>query len=149
MTKRGLSLSTTRECCCGGISSPKARRPPEALVFERAHHRRHASSKQVGFPPASLGSPDFSRNAPRRLCECHLQRRSSLHRHIRKRRHSGDHGPFMHHIWRCRQCVKCWCRAHANSVAFTGFRTLGRCFSSRSPACPGCGRPTVRTPSPS
>ena len=26
--------------------------------------------------------------------------------------------------------------------------TFGRCFSSRSPACPGCRRPTVRTPSP-
>ena len=25
--------------------------------------------------------------------------------------------------------------------------TFGRCFSSRFPACPGCRRPTVRTPS--
>ena len=27
--------------------------------------------------------------------------------------------------------------------------TFGRCFSSRAPPCPGCRRPTVRTPSPS
>ena len=94
VTKRGLSLSATWECCCGGIGSPTARRPPEALVFERAHHRRLASSRQVGFPPASLGSPDFSKKdpPPRRLRGCHLQRRSFLHRNIRKRRHSGDHG---------------------------------------------------------
>ena len=29
------------------------------------------------------------------------------------------------------------------------FENSGRCFGSRSPACPGCRRPTVRTPTPS
>ena len=34
------------------------------------------------------------------------------------------------------------------SLAGSPSFTLGRCFSNRSPACPGCRRPTVRTPSP-
>ena len=46
------------ECCCGGISSQTARRPPETLVFARAHHRRHASQtsgfRKEWLTPASI-----------------------------------------------------------------------------------------------
>ena len=126
----------------------KTRRLPATLAFRRAHHRRQASSSQMGFgkncshPPASLGSPDFSKAAPlRRPCWHHISEGvycAVAHAPSGKRRHSGDPGPFKQ-IWRCRQGVKVWCCAHADSV----FKQSGAIGLNRRHWCDHCWRSKV------